>query len=73
MPNPLSIIVDRYLELTGQSRENYKKHLRAAKSLLELCDNDTEKVCQILEKTKEKLAGLDWSLYQSVKRYLELK
>ena len=72
MPNPLSIIVDRYIELTASSDENYKKHLRAAKELLILCDDDPDKACQILEKV-HKLAFGEWSIYLAVKKYIELK
>ena len=69
--NPLSVIVDYYLELTGQKPTNYKKHLRAAKELLVLADGDTTKACEILDKTNKKLIGLDWSIYSAVKKYLE--
>jgi len=75
MPNPLSIIVDHYLEISNLDPDNYKKHLRAAIELLVLADNDTTKACQILDKTKAKVGDFceDWSIYSAVKNYLLLK
>jgi len=69
----IRIVVDYYLSITNQKRKNYKSNLRAAQELLCLCDNDTTKACEILDKTKQKLVGLDWSIYSACKKYLEFQ
>lgn len=73
MPNPISIVVDHYFDITGQEPENYARHVKPAKELLILCDGDPERAKEILDKVNSKLIGFDWSIYQAVKRYIELK
>jgi hypothetical protein len=68
--NKVQKIVDYYLELTGKPDSEYKKHLRSAKELLTLCDEDTEEVCRLLEISHRQAVG-DWSMYWTVKKYLE--
>lgn len=76
MPNDLSIIIDHYLEITGQESTNYERHLRAAKYLLELCDGKTEKAKEMLDRTKawvEGFGGEDWTIDTAVKKYPEFR
>lgn len=72
--NKLSIIIDHYLDITNQEPDNYKRHLRAAKQLLELCDGDHVEACQILDKTKkwvEGFGGEDWKIETCIKYYAD--
>lgn len=75
MPNKLAVVVDHYLDITNQEADNYKKHLRAAKDLLELCEGDTNQACIMLDKTKNWISGLTdrWSIDLAVKKYIEFK
>lgn len=74
MPNPLSKVVDYYFELIDQEPVDYKRHLRAAKDLLELCDGSTDIACEILDKTQEWVTGFggeEWAIDTAVKNYLK--
>lgn len=73
MPNNLSLIVDYYLELTDQIPTNYIRHLRAAKDLLELCDNNIEQAYELLDKTKDWVNGFGgdiWTIETCIKYYV---
>jgi hypothetical protein len=70
--NKVQNVVDYYLSLTGKDETEYKKHLRAAKELLTLCDEDTEKAKATLDKINKIAPYSDWSIYFAVKKFLEL-
>jgi hypothetical protein len=63
-------VVNYYLSLTKKDNSEYKKHLRAAKELLELCDNQPEEAKKVLDKCVAEAVG-DWSIYWAVKKWLE--
>lgn len=76
MPNLLSKVIDYYLDLTNQEPDNYKRHLRPAKQLLELCDGDVEKACKIIEETKKWMdswGGEEMKIETALRRYPFLK
>ena len=65
-------LVEYYLYLTDNTEKNYKRHLKAAKQLLELCDGDIEKAKQMLDKTKEWMdswGGEDLKIETVFRRY----
>ncbi len=70
--NKLAIVVDHYLEITGQDDGNYKRHLRPARDLLTLCDEDPERAKGVLDRMNIKMIGLEWSMHQAVKNFLEV-
>lgn len=71
MPNKISIIVDYYFELIGEEPTNYTRHVRAAKDVLELCDGDTERAIDLLDKTRNWVNdfGTEWTLETCIKFY----
>lgn len=74
--NKLSMIVDYYLDISGEDKTSYSRHLRAAKQLLELCDGNTDRACSALDKTKAWVAGFggeEWKIETTLKRWMELK
>jgi len=73
--NKIAIVVDYYLQITNQEPDDYKRHLRAAKQLLELCDGQTDRACEMLDKAYAWLKGWggeDFKIETAVKKYLEL-
>lgn len=64
-------IVDKYLALTSKDESEYKKHLRSAKELLTLFDDNAEDACKFLERVSS-LAPGDWSIYFAVRKWPEL-
>lgn len=70
--NKIQKVVDHYLDITGKDGVEYKKHLRAAKELLTLCDEDASRAKKILDKCKELAIG-EWSIYWACKKWPEIK
>jgi hypothetical protein len=70
MSKNLSIVVDYYLEVTGQGKEDYKKHLLPAKQLLFLCNGDTAKAKEVIDEKKSETTDADWSMWVLIKKYL---
>lgn len=68
----LQEIINYYLEITGKDESEFKKHLRPAKELLQLCDDDIELAQKILRRCNNEAVG-DWSIYWACKKYLEFK
>ena len=71
MPNKLSTIIDYYFEVIGEEPSNYTRHLRAAKSVLELCDGDVDKSIELIDKTRDWVEGFgtEWTLDTCIKYY----
>lgn len=75
MPNKLSIIIDHFLYIRDLDDKNYTRHLRPARDLLVLCDNDTKKAKEILDKTEEWVTGFGgeyWVIETAIKKFIEL-
>lgn len=72
MPNKLSIIIDHFLYIRNLDDKNYTRHLRPARDLLVLCDNDTDKAKEVLDKTEEWVSewgGEEWGIETCIKYY----
>ncbi len=72
--NPISLVVDHYLDLTDRDPKEYPRHVRAAKNLLELCDGNIELACSKLDKVNEWVQGFgdNWTIETVFKKWLEI-
>ena len=70
---PLQQIVDHFLSLKHYGDDQYPRHVKDAKKLLELCDGDPDKAIVILDRTQAKIGHLEgWSMRYVIMNYLDL-